>query len=117
MTEKEYLYLLLHAAGTGAVTAQRLYEHFGSYERIWKAEKSELERSGLLSHGKLSGLLAARLREEELREDFAALEKRGLRFIAWRRDTPDGSFPSGTVRRGCSSGEPFRQRTGLRRPS
>lgn len=39
MTEKEYLYLLLHAAGTGAVTAQRLYEHFGSYEHIWKAEK------------------------------------------------------------------------------
>lgn len=34
MTEKEYLYLLLHAAGTGAVTAQRLYEHFGSYEHI-----------------------------------------------------------------------------------
>lgn len=83
MTEKEYLYLLLHAAGTGAVTAQRLYEHFGSYEHIWKAEKRELERSGLLSHGRLSGLLEARLREEELREDFAALEKRGLRFIAW----------------------------------
>ena len=54
MTEKEYLYLLLHAAGTGAVTAQRLYEHFGSYEHIWKAEKRELERSGLLSHGRLS---------------------------------------------------------------
>ena len=63
MTEKEYLYLLLHAAGTGAVTAQRLYEHFGSYEHIWKAEKRELERSGLLSHGRLSGLLEARLRE------------------------------------------------------
>ena len=47
MTEKEYLYLLLHAAGTEAVTAQRLYEHFGSYEHIWKAEKRELERSGL----------------------------------------------------------------------
>lgn len=49
MTEKEYLYLLLHAAGTGVVTAQRLYEHFGSYERIWKAEKRELELSGLLA--------------------------------------------------------------------
>ena len=39
MTEKEYLYLLLHAAGTGAVTAQRLYEHFGSYEHIATAAK------------------------------------------------------------------------------
>ena len=118
MTEKEYLYLLLHAAGTGAVTAQRLYEHFGSYEHIWKAEKRELERSGLLSHGRLSGLLEARLREEELREDFAALEKEGSGLLpGGRRDTPDGSFPSGTVRQGCSSGEPFRQRTGLRRPS
>jgi DNA processing protein len=108
MTEKEYLYLLLHAAGTGAVTAQRLYEHFGSYEHIWKAEKRELERSGLLSHGRLSGLLEARLREEELREDFAALEKRGLRFIAWWeegypgrllpfRDRPAGLFVRGTL--------------------
>ena len=108
MTEKEYLYLLLHAAGTGAVSAQRLYEHFGSYEHIWKAEKRELERSGLLSHGRLSGLLEARLREEELREDFAALEKRGLRFIAWWeegypgrllpfRDRPAGLFVRGTL--------------------
>ena len=108
MTEKEYLYLLLHAAGTGAVTAQRLYEHFGSYEHIWKAEKRELERSGLLSHGRLSGLLEARLREEELREDFAGLEKRGLRFIAWWeegypgrllpfRDRPAGLFVRGTL--------------------
>ena len=108
MTEKEYLYLLLHAAGTGAVTAQRLYEHIGSYEHIWKAEKRELERSGLLSHGRLSGLLEARLREEELREDFAALEKRGLRFIAWWeegypgrllpfRDRPAGLFVRGTL--------------------
>ena len=108
MTEKEYLYLLLHAAGTGAVTAQRLYEHFGSYEHIWKAEKRELERSGLLSHGRLSELLEARLREEELREDFAALEKRGLRFIAWWeegypgrllpfRDRPAGLFVRGTL--------------------
>ena len=106
--EEEYLYLLLHAAGTGAVTAQRLYEHFGSYEHIWKAEKRELERSGLLSHGRLSGLLEARLREEELREDFAALEKRGLRFIAWWeegypgrllpfRDRPAGLFVRGTL--------------------
>lgn len=108
MTEKEYLYLLLHAAGTGAVTAQMLYEHFGSYERIWKAEKRELELSGLLSHGRLSGLLAARLREEEIREEFAGLEKRGLRFIAWWeegyprrllpfRDRPAGLFVRGTL--------------------
>lgn len=109
MTEKEYLYLLLHAAGTGAVTAQRLYEHFGSYEHIWKAEKRELERSGLLSHGRLSGLLEARLREEELREDFAALEKRGLRFIAWWEEGYPGTAPSlqGPSGGADSSGEPF----------
>ena len=68
--------------------------------------KRELERSGLLSHGRLSGLLEARLREEELREDFAALEKRGLRFIAWWEEgypgrlLPFGDRPAGLFVRG-----------------
>lgn len=108
MTEKEALYLLLHAQGLGAVTIRRLQERFGSCERVWRAEGKELERSGLLSPGRLSGLLAARPREEQLLEEFAGLEKRGLGFSAWWeegypgrllpfRDRPAGLFVRGTL--------------------
>ena len=56
-------------------------------------KKGSWSRSGLLSHGRLSGLLEARLQEEELQEDFAALEKR-LRFIAWWEEGYPGRLPS-----------------------
>lgn len=106
MTEKEALYLLLHAQGMGAVTIRRLQERFGSCERVWRAEGKELERSGLLSPGRLSGLLAARPREEQLLEEFAGLEKRGLGFSAWweeeypRRLLPYKDCPAGLFIRG-----------------
>lgn len=111
MTEKEYLYLLLHAPGIGAVTVRRLFERFGSCERIWRAERVELERSGLLSHGRLSGLLETRAREESIRRSFAAMEAGGLRFTAWweeeypKRLLPFADRPAGLFIRGTFPAE------------
>ena len=40
MTEKEYLYFLIHVTGMGPVSIFKLYEYFESFREIWMADEN-----------------------------------------------------------------------------
>ena len=47
--EKEYLFMLSHVTGLGAISIRRLGEYFGSYEAVWNCERNELSKNGVLN--------------------------------------------------------------------
>lgn len=108
MTEKEYLYQLVHVPGMGPVTIFKLREYFGSFREIWLSGERALQNTGLLPPARLCALLEARNRETAVRAEYEALARNGIRFLACFeeeyprrllpfRDRPAGLFVKGRV--------------------
>ena len=79
--EKEYLYWLCHITPLGAVSIRKLYEYFGSFREIWRADEKTLESLDWLGEKKRLRLLSDRKRLEETRREYEALSGKGIRFV------------------------------------
>lgn len=108
MTEKEYLYLLCHATGIGAVTVFKLKEYFRDFESVWNANTAALEKSEILTSKQLENLLACQKREKKILEEYESLSNKGIRFVAYfeneypgrlleYHDRPAGLFVKGNL--------------------
>ena len=87
--EKEYLYWLCHITPLGAVSIRKLYEYFGSFREIWRADEKTLESLDWLGEKKRLRLLSDRKRLEETRREYEALSGKGIRFVTfWEEEYP-----------------------------
>lgn len=108
MTEKEYLFMLGHVPGIGAITVFKLKEYFKSFEKIWKASERMLAESNILSLKRIQILCECRKSETKFRKEYESLEKNNIRYIAYfddeypmrlkpYRDRPTGLFVKGKL--------------------
>lgn len=82
MTEKEYLYLLMHVPGVGAVTLHKLHEYFHSFREIWMADRRCLTESAIVTQARVRAILEVRQSEAEIRKEYEGLADRGIQFCA-----------------------------------
>lgn len=108
MTEKEYLFMISHVPGIGAITVFKLKEYFQAFGEIWRAEEKVLTNSKILSTGKVQALCNCRKDEDKFRKEYESLEKNNIRYIAYfddeyperlnpYRDRPTGLFVKGKL--------------------
>lgn len=83
MTEKEYLYLLMHVQGIGAVSIFKLHEYFGSFREIWMAGEEKLSGSGILTPARIKAFGNARRQESAMRKEYEELPENRIRFTAY----------------------------------
>lgn len=106
MTEKEYLFMLSHVPGIGAVTAFKLKEYFKSFENIWRAGERMLAESNMLSSKRIQAFCECRKNEMKFRKEYETLEKNNIRYIAYFDDEypvrlePYGDRPTGLFVKG-----------------
>lgn len=80
--ERLYLYWLVCTEILGAVSIQKLYEHFGSYERIYNMEEKELAGSGIIKNSQAEALPGFRERFGRCQEEFYKMKEQGIHFAA-----------------------------------
>ncbi len=108
ITEKEYLYMITHVPGLGAVSVRRLKEYFGTYKAVWKCNENMLLKSGIVTEKRAKGFVEKRKMEDELRRSYEQLEMKGIRYITHfeadyperlipHRDSPAGLFVKGEI--------------------
>jgi len=96
MTEKEYLYRLMHVPGLGAASLYKLHEYFQSFREVWKAGEKELLASGLFTPARIEALNGTRKREEAIKKEYADLNGKNIRFTAYfEEEYPDRLKPYG----------------------
>ena len=96
MTEKEYLYFLIHVTGMGPVSIYKLYEYFKSFREIWMADEKELQKTGILTKARMQALCSSRIREKEWKQEYDELSKRNIRFISFfENEYPPRLLPYG----------------------
>lgn len=106
--EKEYLYMLSHVVGLGAVSIRRLKDFFGSFQSVWQCKETELVKSGILTTKRMDAFFECRKREDELKRGYERLEKQNIRYIAYfesdfperltpYKDCPIGLFVKGNL--------------------
>lgn len=108
MTEKEYLYLLSHTSGVGAVTLHKWNSYFGSFQAVWNASDLELTKSGLVTEKRLEALHNCKKKETEYRKEYESLHRDNIRYVTYMeegfpkrlqafRDKPAGLFVKGKL--------------------
>lgn len=89
MSEKEYLYWLLHVPGMGAVSIFKLYEYFGSFREIWKSDEKRLTAAKILTPKRLNALLESKRQMEYVRGEYERLGEQRIRFVVfWEKEYP-----------------------------
>ncbi len=110
LSEKEYLYILIHSPKLGPVSIFRLYDRFGAFGEIFKVREEMLAASGFLNEKQTADIMRLR-REEEISAilgEFDELERRGVKFITFLdenyperlkpyRDSPPALFVKGEL--------------------
>lgn len=79
--EQEYLYWLCHVPFLGAVKIKKLYDHMGSYKRIYNIEGKELEQSGLFNQAEASLFDEYKHRFHTYRKELEGMQNKGIRFV------------------------------------
>ena len=108
MTEKEYLFMISHTVGLGAVTIYKMKEYFGDFRTIWKAGEKELLDSKLLSPKRVQAMLECKNNENMLKYQYHDLDKNKIRYITYfeeeyperlrpYKDRPAGIFVKGKL--------------------
>lgn len=87
--EKEFLYWLCHIPYLGAAKIKKLYDHMGSYKRIYNIEGKKLELSGFFKTVDSTCFDEYKRKLDDYRRELEELENRGIHFV-----TPhDGEYP------------------------
>ncbi|WP_077611012.1 DNA-processing protein DprA [Clostridium sp. Marseille-P2415] len=79
--ELEYLYWLCHVPVLGAVKIKKLYDHMGSYKRIYNIEGKELAQSGFFNQAEASFFDEYKQRFHTYRKELEGMQNKGIRFV------------------------------------
>lgn len=79
--ERRYLYWLTSVPGIGAVTAARIHENLGSFERAYYIEGMELFKAGLLRQKEAGAFNRAKGQFEMRQQELKRLEEEGVRYV------------------------------------
>ncbi|MBQ7795244.1 MAG: DNA-processing protein DprA [Lachnospiraceae bacterium] len=108
MTEKEYLFLVSHIAGIGAVTIHKMREYFGSFEAVWKAKEQSIQDANLLTPKRLEAFRECKKLEVQYLREYEKLKNDNMNYItcfeeeypgrlAYFKDRPAGLFVKGEL--------------------
>ena len=108
MTEKEYLFMISHAVGMGAVTIHNLRQSFSSFREIWETDEENIRNCGVLKIAVQDALLECRKHTDQYRREYERLLKDQIRYITYMdedyperlqsfRDKPAGLFVKGRL--------------------
>ena len=86
MTEKEYLFMISHAVGMGAVTIQTLRQTFSSFREIWETDEENIRNCGVLKTSVQDALLECRKHTDRYRREYERLLKDQIRYITYMDD-------------------------------
>ncbi len=81
--EKEYLYWLSQIPSVGAVTIKRLWDRYGSFEKIYNIEEKELRKEKLLKGRIGAGFDQWKGHVEEILETYRSLEEKGIHYVTF----------------------------------
>ncbi len=81
--EHEYLYMISRIPGIGAVKLRQLGEYFGSFQEVWRAGDTALKASGAMTPKMIASFRELKREEISLLREFEALDKHGIRYIAY----------------------------------
>ena len=104
--EKEYLYWLCQIPFLGAVTIQKLFDYYGSFEDIYNIEEKSLEECSLIHKRNQEAFFRWKQELNRCREEYRRLPEKGIIFITpWEDAYPQRlktlpSRPAGLYVRG-----------------
>lgn len=82
ISEKEYLYALLHIPVLGAATIQKMLEAAGSFEAVYHTTGKEFADLGILKPKNEECFDQEKIYLDHWRRELASLEKRQIRFVS-----------------------------------
>lgn len=87
MTEKEYLFMLSHTTGVGAVTLYKWKHYFQTFQAIWESGEKTRLQSHLFTEKQLGAFYECKKHESQYRKEYERLLDDKIQYVTYMEET------------------------------